>query len=386
MSFVSRVKAEMRERETAAAILGMPVSERPVLTYAEDSYSWNQLEGYLRAVVERHGRPVVYVTADGDDPRLAEPPSGMQVFHIEQSVARFLPRIDSPVFFTTMPDLGQSYVDRPRDSVCAYAFHSLNSTHMAYRRGAFDAYDVFFCTGPYQRRELEARFTQIGKTGYELHDVGYSKLDRMKAAWEERSPTAGGRTVLLAPSWGERNLLAAIGEDLIDALVGADLAVIVRPHPAFFESIYPEGAKIIQRLAKRFEGHPRVSFERTITSETSFMDADLLITESSGSAFEYAFATERPALFIDLPPKVKNDHWREIPEEPFEVRMRSEVGVIVDPADLAGVKRAAEELLGSRPEWRERIRAAADRELFNVGRADEAGAAVIEDLCRRAQP
>jgi len=110
----------------------------------------------------------------------------------------------------------------------------------------------------------------------------------------------------------------------------------------------------------------------------------VLITDWSGAAFEYAFATERPPLFIDLPPKVKNDAWQEIPEVPFEDRMRSEVGIVVAPDHVSGVAERARELIDSREEWRTVIGAAADRELFGRGRAGPSGAEIIEDLCRQA--
>ena len=209
MGFLSRVKTTMQENESARAIAAIPRHDRPILVYAEDDYTWNQLEGYLTALMGGFDRSVVYVTSDPKDPRFEQHDPKMTVFCIKETLAKFLPTVDSPVFLTTMPDLDTFHIKRPQQSTSVYAFHSLNSTHASYRLGAFDAYDVFLCVGPYQKAELTARFEAIGKEDFDLRDVGYYKLDRIAAAfdtYEKQLPDE--TTVVVAPSWSPDNLLA----------------------------------------------------------------------------------------------------------------------------------------------------------------------------------
>lgn len=383
MGFFSRVKKSMQETETAQAILSTPIQERPVLVYAEDAYTWNQLDGYIAELMHTFNRPVIYVTSDPDDLRLEQHDPMMSVYSISETVPTFLPTVDSPVFVTTMPDLDSFHIKRPRQSTCVYVFHSLNSTHASYRNGAFDAYDVFCCVGPYQKQELAARFAAIGKENYDLRDVGYYKLDRIAAAYasyEKRYPES--TSVLIAPSWGADNLLATVGADLISSLAGAGYRTIVRPHPAFFESIYPEGAEIIEDLQGHFSDNPNVVFETSITTEDSFYEADLMVSDWSGAAFEYALGTERPVLFVDVARKVMNDEWQNLGIAPFEDRIRAEVGTVIPVEAAAEAANEVAALLADPAAFRDRIVAVRNREIYNFGSAAHAGAAVIDSLIK----
>jgi YidC/Oxa1 family membrane protein insertase len=381
VGFLAKVKSAMREKEESRRYFELSPEERPVTVYVEDDYTWNQLAGYVQELTGRHGRRIAYVTSQADDPRLEAPPEGVSAFYVRDLVPQFLPKVDSPVFVTTMPDLDRFHVKRPRASTCVYLFHSLNSTHMAYRTGAFDAYDVLGTTGPYQKRELEARYAAIGKTGYRLAEVGYYKLDRIAAgfaAYEAAHPA--DTTVLIAPSWGEHNLLAACGADLVESVASQGFRTVVRPHPAFFESIYPAGKGIVEDLRRRFGERENVIFETSITSESSFYEAAVMISDWSGAAFEYAFGTERPALFVDVPPKVMNPDWRDLGIVPFEERMRAQLGRLLSPAEARGAGEVVAGLVGRSSEWAGQIRAAREREVYNFGRTAAAGAELVDSL------
>lgn len=383
--FFSQIKSQMRERETAQNLLALPLSERPILVYAEDDYTWNQLGPYVRSVLDNHELPVAYVTSDGDDPLVTNPMPGMSVHVIADSLASFMPKIDSPVFLTTMPDLDSFHIKRPENSTVTYAFHSLNSINMAYRPGAFDAYDAFFCTGPHHRDELIRHFSMIGKTEYELLDVGYPKLDGITDRYRRYSKQNTDRTtVLIAPSWGSQNVLAADGGTLIAALADNGYRVIVRPHPVFFESIYPEGKKIVAGIEKQFAGVEDVVIEKSITSEDSFMEADLMISDWSGAAFEYALGTERPVLFLDVPPKVNNPHWEQLGTVPFEDRMRHEVGTVVPAGDAASAVAATGEMLADASGYRDRLRALRHETVYNDGTSAQAGGTALAGLVDRS--
>jgi len=237
------------------------------------------------------------------------------------------------------------------------------------------------CVGPHHKEELTAHFARIGRTGVDLREVGYYKLDRIADAYdtyEKRFPDTP--TVLIAPSWGDDNVLAVAGEEMITPLVDAGYRVIVRPHPAFFESIYPEGSAIISSLERSFKGSQNLIFEKTITTEDSFMEADVMISDWSGAAFEYAFATERPVLFIDVPPKVKNDDWQSLNMSPFEDHMRSEVGVIVQPGDAASISAAVAEMLSEPVAYRDHIASIRDHAIYNFGSSATAGANILNEL------
>ena len=381
MGFMSRVKAAMRDSETIREIQSIPLDERPVVVYAEDDYTWNQLEGYIDAIIEQQHLPVVYVTADAEDPVLERRSGGLRPFAITESVQKFVPGIDSPVFLTTMPDLDRFHVKRPTAATCVYAFHSLNSIHASYREGAFDAYDVFLCVGPYQVKELTERFEQIGKGDFTLAKTGYYKLDRIAAAYRDYEKVhAPDTTVLIAPSWGKDNLLESVGSEIIGSIADLGVRTVVRPHPAFFESIYPGGTEIVAALEAVFADRPNVVFEKSITSENSFLEADLMVSDWSGAAFEYSLGTDRPTLFIDVARKVMNDRWRDIDMVPFEERIRDEVGTVLPTDEAADAGSAAASLLESAADYESQIAEVRGCEIYNFGSSASAGARTVASL------
>ena len=376
-----------REWRDATNVKSMPRGLREIMVYSEDVASYNQLHGYLDAVMEDHSRSIVYVTSAPHDPLFNSHHPRMSVYYVNRFLSGFLPRVDSDIFITTMPDLGNFHLARPaKPSLCLYLFHSLNSIHEVYREGAFDHYDAFFCTGPHHRRELETHFTTYNLPQPTLYDVGYYKLDRVFFAHLAYTKQYADTTVLLAPSWGRGNLLEAHGLEILERLLTLGVRVVVRPHPCFFQSLYPEGRGIVDEIESRFSDHTQVVIERSIVDEDSFHEADLLISDFSGASFEYAFGTLRPVLFVDVARKTKNANWQRLGLPTFEDTMRREVGQVVPAGEVSRIDRYADELLTGRHLWKEPLQELRNSAVFNFGHSAQAGADVINDLLSRKGP
>jgi YidC/Oxa1 family membrane protein insertase len=275
-----------------------------------------------------------------------------------------------------MPDLGKYHVPRPKSGKTVYIFHSLNSTHTAYREGAFDGFDQFLCTGPHHVEEL-LRLRENSEP--ELSKVGYHKLDLIREEHEEyaKGPEAEVDLVLLAPSWGRANLLEAHGADIIKSLLASGFKVIVRPHPQFFHSLYREGSNIVASLQAQFGSQEHVEFELSIDSQDSFHKSALMISDWSGAAYEYALGTLRPVLFIDTPQKIFNPGWERIGLPSFEKAMRAEVGSVVPLAEVDAVGVTADKLISGDLISSGELADLADSVVFNPGAGARAGAAAI---------
>jgi YidC/Oxa1 family membrane protein insertase len=212
-----------------------------------------------------------------------------------------------------------------------------------------------------------------------LVESGYSRLERIHSAWLERDrqrPGSGRRTVLVAPSWAASNVLEAHGIGLVEALLAADIDVIVRPHPETNKR-YPD---LIARFESTFGGNSRFRLERSVRTDDSLLQADVLITDWSGIALEYAFGTERPVLYIDVPRKVHNDKYEELGIEPFEVQMRNQLGIVVSPDKLGDIVEIANKLIREHATYRDQIVRLRSENVFNFGRSAEVGAQYICDL------
>jgi YidC/Oxa1 family membrane protein insertase len=356
-----------------------------VVAYAEDAATWLVLGPFLEQLVSQSGAEVSYLTSAADDPLFERAPAGIRPAYVARTLATLLPRVGAAAFLTTMPDLGKLHIPRPPAATpCVYAFHSLISTHEGYRPGAFDHYDVFFCAGPHHKAELEAYFRRLGRAIPELLEVGYPKLDRLAAryaAWQR--PRGLTTTVLVAPSWGKGNVLEAAGVEVVSRLRASGLRVIVRPHPCFWLPIYPGGRTHVQRVIDAFATDREVIVERSIDSESAFLEADLLVSDYSGAAYEYAFATRRPVLFFDGARKTLNPDWRELGLPAFEDVMRSEVGELLPAGNVGAIEGAAARLLRDGTAWAERLDATYHRHVYHPGHSAEAGAQALSALVSR---
>ena len=374
--FLERGRLAARESNAMGKLLTLDAEERSVVVYAEDTFSFIQLKGYLQALWANHGVAYQYVTSDPVDPLLESPPDGATTWFIRDQLTRLLGSLKCEVFLTTMPDLGKYHVPRPKAGKTVYVFHSLNSTHTAYREGAFDNFDQFLCTGPHHVEEL-LRLRQDPRP--ELSEVGYYKLDLIREEHEQQmGPSAvEDDLVLLAPSWGRDNLLEAHGAGVIISLLSSGFRVIVRPHPQFFHSLYPEGSEVMASLQAQFGSSDRVQFELSIDSQGSFHRSAIMISDWSGAAYEYALGTLRPVLFIDTPQKLFNPGWEEVGLPSFEKSMRTQVGSVVPRTAIDEVGPMAGKLISGNLISTQDLADLANRVVFNPTRSAEVGAQEI---------
>jgi len=100
--------------------------------------------------------------------------------------------------------------------------------------------------------------------------------------------------ILIAPSWGERNSLGYCGTGFIDWLLEAGYRVIIRPHP-FSAKVEP---LFFADLQQRFAVHPGISFDMAVSSAESLAAADLMISDTSGVRFDFAFLYNKPVITL----------------------------------------------------------------------------------------
>jgi hypothetical protein len=151
------------------------------------------------------------------------------------------------------------------------------------------------------------------------------------------------------------------------------MTVTVRPHPMTFVD-HPD---VIDRLRQRFGERPELRFDLDVATTASLAESQLMISDWSGAALEYAFGLERPVLFIDVPRKVRNPAYAELGIEPIEVSIRERIGRIVSPDHLDAVPAAVVALVDEGPDFVERLRSVRAETVHNVGRSAEVAARVI---------
>ena len=362
--------------------------ERAIVFYAESSADWPHLGPIVDELTVGSGRSVCYVTSDPDDPTLRTSTAGVRSFFVGTGTTRttFFRLLQATVCVMTLPDLETYHLKRSVHPVhYAYVFHSMVSTHMIYRKGAFDAFDTILCVGPHHLAEIRRTEEVYGLPAKELVEHGYGRLDRILATAAERPrdearPPGPGRRLLLAPSWGNGSFIEApYGNDLVALLLEAGHSVTLRLHPMTVRH-HP---RLAADMSARFQDRS-FRVETDMREQTSLHESDLMIGDWSGAALEYAFGLERPVLFVNTPRKVNNPEYDRLGLVPIEESLRREIGAVVEPGDLASALPAIDALCAQPEAYRERLRETRRSTVYNVGRSAPVAADHIVRLADRA--
>ena len=174
----------------------LPRRDRAIVFYAEDGASWVHFEPVIRALATTHGRGVCYLTSSPRDPVLEREDEAVRAFYIGDGVCRtFLLRIlEAGVVVMTMPDLETFHIKRSKYPVhYIYLHHSIVSTHMIYRRGAFDGFDTVFCVTTWLRSERPRRFTVSSRSSWSRTATdGSTRSSRRRRRRRHRRRGRGG--------------------------------------------------------------------------------------------------------------------------------------------------------------------------------------------------
>lgn len=149
------------------------------------------------------------------------------------------------------------------------------------------------------------------------------------------------KTVLIAPSWQKDNIVDSCLEEMLDSLKDKDFNIIVRPHPQHVRHM-PEK---MEYLKEKYKDNKNITIQTDFSSNETIYMSDALITDWSSIAFEFAFATLKPVLFIDTPMKIMNPEYEEIGIPPFNIWIREKIGGVVDLDDIDTVGDKVQELL-----------------------------------------
>ena len=325
-------------------------SEHKAITfYAESAGYQAYYEGLIDELTRKHRVTITYLTSDRDDPILRREDDRVRAFYLRRLLPFYWAFCRARVLVLTLMDLGSFHLRRSINDVhYAYVFHGIGSTHRACRERAFDHYNSIHCVGPHTSREIRRREELAGLAPKELVSAGYPRLDRIRRLARNRSKRELGRPrLLIAPSWHPDNLVAVCGTELLDAVTNAGFDVVLRAHP---ETVEREPA-VLKRLEEHYGERLRV--ERSVRTDESLIWADVLITDRSMIALEFAFGTGTPSCGSTDQPRCANPNWRALGLEPLESTLRESLGIVVDPTEVASLPKRITALMADRARWRE---------------------------------
>ena len=359
-------------------------NERDVVFYSENENSMLIFKSLISELTNKHNLNICYVTSSKDESILKKPNNKIKSFFIGDGVVRtkFFLNLKAKILIMTMPDLETFHIKKSKVYPVhyVYLFHSMVSTHLIYRRSAFEHFDSIFCVGNYQLDEIRSTEKLYNLKPKNLIRYGYGHLDNLLEKYSKRIRLPKNNEnklhILLAPSWSDDGLFENFGEKVIDILLREGYKVTFRPHPM----TQKKSKKKIDRMTEKFSKNESFLLEQNIFNFDSFLLSDIMITDWSGAALEFAFAFEKPVLFIDVPKKINNPEYEKIPQVPIEVSIREKIGKIILPTDLELIPNEIKMLYGQTKELRDKITKIRNELIFNVGESKKDGAEEIIKL------
>ena len=373
-----------RRRERADIKRFKSIVSKHIVFYSEKSGFYKYYKDLIDELLARSNLVIHYITNDPSDAifEIAERKGRIKPYYVSlKKTATLMMLLEADMFVMTTPDLNKYYLKRSfikSDIEYVYVPHDMMSVHMSFREGAFDAFDTVFCTGPHVERELRAIERVYRLKEKTLVHFGYPLADLLaeagqRAAAEKRE--SGVTEVLIAPSWQEDNLLDSCIDGIIEALYSEEYHITVRPHPEYAKRFGAELDRLVQRYADRDPA--RLSFELNFSANRSIYSSDVLITDWSGVATEFCFATGRPAVFVNTKMKCPNPNYTKIDLVPVEISLRDEIGVSIEKSEVSTLPDTIRMLKERAEHYREVIAKTQNGLIFNQGTAAKAGAEYI---------
>ena len=290
-------------------------------------------------------------------------------------------KLEADVVIMTTPDFNKYFIKKSlmkKDVEYIYVPHDMMSVHMGFREGALDEFSTVFCTGNHMVREIRATEKVYNLPEKTLVEFGYPFADKLIADGENERKNhveKDKKEILIAPSWQEDNLLDSCIDTLIEKLYCDKYHLTVRPHPEYVKRYSAR----MQEIVKKYEHMvgDKLTFELDFSKNKSVYSSDILITDWSGIALEFCFATKRPAMFVNTKLKCMNENWQKIDLIPTEISLRDRVGISVDKEKLGECNEIVAKLIENSAEYEQIIVETLEGHLFNIGKAGEMGADYI---------
>ena len=361
-------------RNQMKKFMSSSISDRKLVFYSEGKNYWIYFEKIIDHLIQNK-ITLTYLTSERTDPVLLNSSSYIKSFYIGDGTIRTIcfATMEAEMVLMTMPDLDNLYIKKsPMVKNYIYIHHSIVSQHMIYNQKAFDNFDIIFCVGHHHINE-NLKIEEINKIpNKDLVKHGYDRLDQLLQELNSDSDTVSNQNklvnnnhsihVLIAPSWGPDTIINRIGKNLITKLLNNNFVVTLRPHPQTLKY----NQSLIRSILKKYSDNDNFYFDNNISATRSLRLADIMISDWSGAAFEFAFARLRPVLFIDVPLKINNHDYKSYNIEPIEIKLRNKIGSVLSENKLDDLPNTINHLISDKDNWREKIKKIRAHTVYNI--------------------
>lgn len=364
--------------------------DKKIVFYSEKNGFYKYYKNIIEEIIRRTNIVIHYITSDPEDEVFQMESEQFKPYYInENRMIVLMMKMETEIMVMTTPDLENFQLKRSyvrKDIEYIYVPHDVNSANLTFHKNALDHFDTIFTSGPKNKAEIAEREQKFALPGKNLIEWGSSVIDNMTESYaqmrnEESKEEEDQRTVLIAPSWQEDNILDSCIEEMLDKLVQTRHHIIVRPHPQYVRHYEAR----IDALAAKYQTYD-VVFQKDFSSNKTVYMADLLVTDWSSIAFEYAFSTLKPVLFINTPMKIINPDYQELKTVPIDIELRDKVGISVEVERIGKeIVAAVDKLLADEQFSQDSMQRLKEQYLYHVGESGKVGAKyIIERLVKRS--
>jgi hypothetical protein len=347
--------------------------QRSIVFYAENKASMNHFRLLISELTKERNFQICYVTSVKNDPILSINDKNIIVFYIGDGIVRtkFFLELKAKILIMDMPDLNSFHIKRSKIFPVhyIYIFHSMFSVHSYLRKGAIDHFDTIFCVGEHHKKEILETEKIYGLKPKKLIDYGFGRLDTLLRERNnfKKEKLNTENLIIIAPTYGDNNLLKICGVKLIEILLDSNFKVLLRPHFRIFK----ESEDIIRIIRDKFQNNNNFLLEEGIIKPEVFHSSRCIISDWSGISLEYAFVFERSIIYIDVPKKELNVEADKISLTPIEVSIREKIGYLVDPDNLSVIPKIISEI--NDESRAEQIRDMRLKTVFNIDKSASIG-------------
>ena len=351
---------------------------KQIVFYAERNGFYKYFKDVIEVILKKTDIVIHYITSDPNDDVFKLASDQFRVYYIgENKLIVLMMKLEADIVVMTTPDLQTYHLKRSlvQDNIeYIYMDHAMGDVNLSYRKHALDHFDTIFVPNDLTIQEIRAEEKLYNLPEKTLVKTGYALVDNMIAAYEASEHTENNpKEILIAPSWQQDNLIDLCIEPILNQLLGKGYHVTLRPHPQYVRHF---GDRLLA-IKEKYADCSDFTLQDDFSSNSTVFNADVMLTDWSGIAYEYSFTTLKPTLYINTPMKVMNPDYEELGIEPFDITVRDEVGISVDVDKLDTLHDVVERLLHDTEYSKDAMIAVRDKYLFNIGGSGKAGADYI---------
>ncbi len=351
---------------------------KQIVFYSEKNGFYKYFKNVIEFILDKTDIVIHYISGDPNDEVFKMSSDRFQTYYIgENKFIVLMMKLEADIMVMTTPDLQTYHIKKSlvQDNIeYIYMDHAMGDVNLSYRKHALDNFNTIFIPNELTEREIRAQEKLYNLPEKNLVRTGYGLIDDMISQYKPSDREGRSiKEILIAPSWQQDNLIDLCIDEILDQILGKGYHVILRPHPQYVRHFEDK----LLTIKEKYKDHEDFELQMDFSSNKTVFDADVLLTDWSGIAFEYSFTTLRPTLYINTPMKIMNPDYKEIEIEPFDVAVRDEIGISVDTDKLNTLADAVHRLLNDEVFSEESIAKIREKYLFNIGKSGEVGARYI---------